>query len=53
MAWRQPEAMGVRFLVADAGATVVPIETARRIRRLEAENAALHRLAELAPADAS
>jgi hypothetical protein len=54
MAWRQPEAMGVRFLIAEASANVVPIETARRIRSLEAENAELHhRLAEHAPADAS
>ena len=53
-AWRQPEAMGVRFLDAEAGLNVVPLETARRIRSLEAENAALHhRLAQLAPADAS
>jgi hypothetical protein len=43
MAWRQPEAMGVRFLDAEPSSNVVPIETARRIRTLEAEKAALER----------
>ena len=52
MTWRQPEAMGVRFLDAEAGLNVVPLATAQRIRTLEAEKAALQRrLVELAPAD--
>jgi hypothetical protein len=52
VAWRKPDEMGVRFLDAQARSNVVPIETARRIRTLEAEKAALQRrLTELAPAD--
>jgi hypothetical protein len=46
--WRQQDEAGITFLQAECGESVVPLGMARRIRRLEADRAALQaRVAEL------
>ena len=43
VAWRAPERLGLVFLDAGAEAGVVSLANARRLKALEAENAALRR----------
>ena len=41
MGWRRADEIGVRFLAPEPAAAIIPLDAARRIRRLEAERAAL------------
>lgn len=43
LAWRREDRAGVAFLGPEATENVVPLETGRRIRSLEADNLALRR----------
>ena len=52
MVWRRADEIGVRFMSPETQANVVSLDTARRLRSLEAERAVLQRrVRELSSAD--